>query len=85
MNKLNCLKGLFGTQTQLFTYTVRLKFLSSEYSFSHNNRPRRLFDFEALLFGPFWRVAIKFLFQSKSKYFHEISWLCNFFFPSNNK
>ena len=85
MNKVNCLKGLFGTQTQLFTYTVCLKFLSSEDSFSHNNRSRRLFDFEALLCGPFWRAALKFLFQSKSKYFHEISRLCDFFFPSSNK
>ena len=50
--------------------------------------PWCLFNFKALRFGGYWRVVLKrgrHLFQHKSNYSHEISKLCDFFFPNNNK
>ena len=58
------------------------------YRISSNKRPRCLFNFGALKCGAYWSAALKrgsHLFQRKISYSHEISRLCNFLFPNNNK
>ena len=69
------------THSWFFIYYICYRIFS-------NKRPRRLFNSETLRCGAYWRAALKRgwrLFQCKINYSHEISRLCNFFFPNKIK
>ena len=59
-----------------------------EYQFGTEKKLRRSFNFEALRFGAYWRIALKkgrLFFQIKRHYSHEISNFNHFFFPNNTE
>ena len=56
------------------------------YRISTNKFP--VFNFNVLRCGAYWRAALKRgrrLFPSKRNYLNEISKVCNFLYPNNNK